>query len=163
MAEQFTLFWHGIFSQWHACRFEVDGVTYVSAEQYMMARKAELFGDEETRVAIMQATSPKEQKALGRQVKHFVADRWNAVARDIVYQGNLAKFRQNPELREALFATTGTTLVEASPYDTIWGIGRGENDPRARNRETWNGTNWLGEVLDRVRVDLLAEFNQSDG
>src|SRR5579883_1488555 len=44
---QFTFFWHGPFSQWHGCTFRVDGVAYNCAEQYMMAQKAVLFGDEE--------------------------------------------------------------------------------------------------------------------
>ncbi len=74
----------------------------------------------------------------------------------IVYTGNYAKFTQNPELKEQLLATRATTLVEASPYDRIWGIGLGEDDVRAKNRQTWKGLNLLGEILTRVR-EALAE------
>lgn len=37
---------YGFLSQWYESAFEVDGVTYVSAEMWMMVQKAKLFGDE---------------------------------------------------------------------------------------------------------------------
>lgn len=155
MPEQFTFFWHGPFSQWHGCRFKVDAVAYNCAEQFMMAQKAVLFHDEESLGKIMATANPRIQKGLGRKVRGFNPGKWQAQARDIVYRGNWAKFTQNADLRELLLATRGTTLVEASPSDTIWGIGLGEDDPRAADRQTWRGTNWLGEVLTRVREDIL--------
>jgi ribA/ribD-fused uncharacterized protein len=157
MPESFTFFWSGPFSQWHPCRFTIDGKVYNCAEQYMMEQKALLFDDQETAAKIMRAPTPREQKRLGRQVRTFNIGRWNAVARDVVFRGNVAKFTQNPDLRAALLATAGTTLVEASPSDTIWGIGLAEDDPAAQDRKSWRGTNWLGEVLTRVREALLQE------
>lgn len=153
--ERFTLFWHGPFSQWHACRFSVNGVLYNCAEQYMMAAKARMFQDFSALEKIMRASDPSVQKRTGRTVKSFYADKWNADAKDIVYQGNRAKFTQNPTLLHLLLSTHGTTLVEASPYDKIWGIGLPASDPRALSRETWQGTNWLGEVLTQLREDLM--------
>jgi len=46
--------------------------------------------------------------------------------------------------------TGGKTIVEASPYDKIWGIGLSKDDPRALDRSQWQGTNWLGEAIMRV-------------
>lgn len=155
--EQFTLFWNGPFSQWCDAEFEVDGVTYNCAEQYMMAEKARLFGDDETLAKIMAAWSPREQKKLGRQVKGFDPDAWNAVSREAVYRGNYAKFTQNPHLLKRLMDTKGTTLVEASPYDRIWGIGLSADDERALDRSQWQGKNWLGETLTKVREALIEE------
>ncbi len=163
MAERFTFFWNGPFSQWHKSRFELDGRVYNTAEQYMMSEKARLFGDEEARERIMATSDPRKQKAIGREIKGFDTALWQAQARDIVYRGNRAKFTADPALLDTLLATEGTTIVEASPLDTIWGIGLAEDDPAALDRATWRGTNWLGEVLTRLRDDLLAERRQPNG
>lgn len=157
MSEKFTFFWGGPFSQWHPCTFKDHtlSTTFNCAEQYMMAGKAITFGDSDTLQKIMHSNSPREQKKLGRKVKGFDEGKWNGVAKDIVYKGNMFKFLQNKELRNLLLATEGTLLVEASPYDKIWGIGLKENDPKALDRATWRGKNWLGEVLTQVREDII--------
>lgn len=148
--EKFTFFWYGPFSQWYLSPMVVDGIPYNCCEQYMMASKAILFNDLDTCQQIMDAEEPRIQKKLGRQVNNFDVKIWNSVAKEIVKKGNLAKFSQNTELKKLLLNTEGT-LVEASPYDKIWGIGLGENDPKSLNRTTWEGTNWLGEILTEVR------------
>ncbi|MFA6117379.1 MAG: NADAR family protein [Sphingomonas sp.] len=155
--ERFTFFWSGPFSQWHPSNFTVDGERYATAEQYMMAEKARLFRDEDVRQQIMATADPRDQKALGRKVRFFDADRWNAVARAIVYRGNRAKFTTHRDLLTVLLDTEGTTIVEASPLDTIWGIGLAADSPDAHDRTKWRGTNWLGEVLTRLRDTLIEE------
>lgn len=157
MAEKFTLFWHGPFSQWYLRDFTVNGTKYNCVEQYMMAEKAKLFKDHAVETQIMLADEPKEQKALGRQVKNFDAETWNTFAKSVVFQGNYAKFSQHPDLLELILATDGTTLVESSPRDRIWGIGLGPNNPDANDRSKWRGKNWLGEVLTDVRKRLLVD------
>lgn len=157
MSEEFTFFWNGPYSQWHPSVFMVNEMTFSHAEQFMMYSKAALFQDKVTARKIMKEDNPRKQKALGREVKSFDKDAWSVMARPIVKQGNLAKFSQNPNLLELLAATAGTTLVEASPYDDIWGIGLGERDPRCLDRTTWKGTNWLGEILTEVRIELCGE------
>ena len=67
------------------------------------------------------------------------------------------QFSQNPELCAALLATQGTTLVEASPRDCVWGIGLGARNWKAQQRQHWRGTNWLGEILTLVREELAAK------
>ena len=158
MTERFTFFWRGTspFSQWHMAPFTIDGVTYNCAEQFMMAGKARLFADGKTEQRILAAARPADQKSLGRAVRPFDPAVWNENARRIVYHGNEAKFTQNAALLGALMSTRGTTLVEASPTDTIWGIGLTAEDKRAQNRATWRGQNWLGEVLTALRDDLVA-------
>lgn len=128
----------------------------------MMAEKARLFGDEETLALILEAEDPATHKALGRVVDGFDVELWegeedNGMPRcwNIVWRGNLAKFSQNPHLLEALLATEGSCLVEASPDDRIWGIGRAADDPLALDRGAWLGLNWLGEILDDVRGCLI--------
>ncbi len=156
--EKFTFFWKkSIFSQWSRSNFTVTGVSYTHAEQWMMAEKARLFEDDETLKKIMKADHPREQKDLGREVKNFNKDKWNKVAREVVFVGNMAKFTQNKDMQEILLATEGTTIVEASPGDCIWGIGLDMKDPRCNDRTQWRGTNWLGEVLTNVRDELLKK------
>jgi ribA/ribD-fused uncharacterized protein len=155
---QFTFFWFGPLSNWHRSPFLAelwDGIPrrFCTAEQWMMAAKALLFLDQSSLRAIMAATDPKAQKALGRKVSGYDNATWNAHARNLVYAGCSHKFEQNPQLGESLLATKGT-LAEASPYDTIWGIGLAESDPRSRDPAQWRGTNWLGQALMMVRKDL---------
>ena len=157
MTEKFTFFWSGPFSQWHKAPFEIDHMIFNCAEQWMMWQKACLFGDRETAKQILMVKNPREQKNLGRMVKDFNPDVWAAACKEIVKRGNLAKYSQNPMLLDLLSKTKGTTLVEASPYDRIWGIGLAEDDPKAQKRETWKGKNLLGEILTEVRKELCGE------
>jgi len=157
MNEQFTLFWNGPFSQWHPSTFVVDGISYCHAEQFMMAKKAQLFKDQATLAKIMAATNPKDQKKLGREVVNFDAKKWDEVKLSVVYIGNYHKFTQNPTLKKELLLTKETTMVEASPYDCIWGVGLAPDDKRANNRNEWRGQNYLGRVLDAVRARICAE------
>jgi ribA/ribD-fused uncharacterized protein len=129
---------------------------YNCAEQFMMAQKARIFNDTETLIKIMAAKHPKEQKRLGRSVKNFDEATWNAIAEFIVFEGNMLKFSQNPELRTILIETEGTTLVEASPYDKIWGIGLSKDNPDIHDRTKWKGENKLGKVLTAVRIRLTS-------
>lgn len=144
------------FSNWYRCKFiDAEGNTYNCSEQYMMAEKAKLFGDEETRRKILASSDAKEQKELGRSAKGFDSVLWNANCKEIVYRGCYLKFSQNLKELDKLLKTAGTLLVEASPYDKIWGIGLAEDDYRIHNPKNWQGTNWLGEVLTQLRDDLI--------
>jgi len=145
------------FSQWYRCAFTVDANTFNCAEQYMMYGKAQLFSDAEVGAQILAADHPRQHKALGRKVKNFDGGVWNREREGIVRAGNAAKFTQNPELLEKLLATAGTTLVEASPYDKIWGIGLAATDPRAKDPAQWKGQNLLGKILTELRDQLIAE------
>lgn len=145
------------FSQWYRCSFTAHGLTFNCAEQFMMTAKALLFGDQEAAQEIMAAQHPREQKALGRKVRRFDEAKWAACREQIVREGNRAKFTQNPDLLASLLATRGTMLVEASPYDRVWGIGLAESDPRARDPRTWRGLNLLGLLLTGLRDEIAAK------
>ena len=155
--DKLVLFWGGWPSQWHKARFVVDGAEFNCCEQYMMAEKAAVFGDAEAHGRILAASNPKQQKAIGRQVRGFDEDVWNSVCRGIVYTGNLARFEQNAEMRAELLATGDKTIVEASPTDRIWGIGLAQDDDRALDPAQWQGTNWLGVALMQVRQTLRGD------
>jgi ribA/ribD-fused uncharacterized protein len=154
---EFEFFYGGVFSQWYRSDFVLNGMKFNCAEQWMMYQKAVLFGDPIAATEIMNAGHPADQKAIGRRVKNFDAARWNNVAKSLIYQGNEAKFTQNPELLKALLATGDREFVECSPVDVVWGVGLGMNDERRHDRTNWRGTNWLGEVLTQLRNDLRAD------
>lgn len=67
----------GHLSQWYECEFEVDHITYVSAEMWMMVQKAKLFGDEDIAKQMLQTTVPADHQRLGRQAKGFVRKKWD--------------------------------------------------------------------------------------
>lgn len=154
--EKFTFFWkdRSPFSQWYPSKFTVWGQTFTRGEQAMMWKKAMLFGDTEIADQILATGVPAEQKGLGRKVRNFDSAVWDKNKREIVYEVNKAKFSQSPKLLKALMDTKGTTLVEASPYDLVWGIGYEANHPNAQDRTKWRGQNLLGEILTKVRNDL---------
>jgi len=154
---RYTFFWSGPFSQWFHSPFEIDGQSFVTAEQYMMYQKAITFNDTNIARMILETEDPRQQKKLGRAVSPYDDNKWFSVADQIVYCGNKAKFTQIANLRAALLATEGTTLVEASPYDRRWGIGLAADDPRAQDQSQWRGENRLGYILTRLRVELQGE------
>jgi ribA/ribD-fused uncharacterized protein len=145
------------FSQWWLSPFSVGDVNYASAEHFMMAQKAQLFGDETARLKILETGSPKIAKQLGRKVKGFKEDVWQNSRFELVVEGNLAKFSQNDLLGQFLTGTGDRVLVEASPVDRVWGIGMSAADDRATNPEQWRGLNLLGFALMEVRQQLLTE------
>jgi ribA/ribD-fused uncharacterized protein len=152
--DRFVFFWGGWPSQWFKCQFEIDRVTYNCCEQYMMAEKARVFEDAEALEEILASSNPREQKAIGRRVRRFDESIWTRVCRGIVYEANLAKFSQNPDLEQLLLATGEKLIVEASLTDRIWGIGLAVNDTRAHDPSSWRGTNWLGIAITQVRQSL---------
>ena len=149
----YTYFWNGCFSSWHIAPIKIRGYDFNCCEQYFMACKASMSGDGETAQWICQADDPRDQKKLGREVRGFNPVAWNSVSRDIMFRAHWAKFTQHEQLRKVLLDTQGE-LVEASPYDKIWGIGLGAEDPRAKDKSQWLGTNWLGEILTEIRDNL---------
>lgn len=157
--KKYTFFWQteSPFSQWHSSLFEVDGVRFKTAEHYMMWKKAVFFGDLQVADEVLKSGHPRDTKALGRKVKNFNKEEWDKVCKDFVYEGNYAKFTQNEKLKKVLMDTGDTLLVEASPYDAIWGIGLKEADAKKIPSKDWPGTNWLGEVLTKLREDLKKE------
>ncbi len=144
------------FSQWYESTFSESGIEYMTAEHYMMAEKAKLFGDNETYQKIIKATNPGEAKSLGREVRGFDESKWVENRFQIVVSGNVLKFSQNQELSEFLLNTGNRVLVEASPVDKIWGIGLAVDNQKAENPNLWRGQNLLGFALMEVR-DVLRE------
>jgi ribA/ribD-fused uncharacterized protein len=143
-------------SQWHPSGLTVDGVRYATAEHWMMAGKARLFGDEEALARVLAAPHPKAAKDVGQAVRGFDEEVWREHRFELVVRGNVAKFAQDTRLREFLLGTGRRILVEASPLDRVWGIGLAAEDERARDPARWRGLNLLGFALMETRARLAA-------
>lgn len=161
----YTLFWkpepspdgqltESCLGQWWKSDFWSIAHTYCCMEQFMMANKAELFGDEEIRRQILACENPKTIKALGRKVQNFHEEVWNDVKYSIVLNGNFLKFTQNAGLRKFLLSTGDNILVEASPLDAVWGIRMGKTNENVQNPLKWKGQNLLGFALMEVRDEI---------
>jgi len=160
-SDKYHFFWNGPFSQWHPSTFMYQFVVFNCAEQAMMAHKAITFNSMDVYHKIMAASHPSQQKKLGRIVQNFDEAIWNRTKRRLVFEINMAKFTQNTELKQHLFATKGKRIVEASPLDPIWGVGLCETDPLILDEKNWKGQNLLGETLTLVRDVLM--FTNPEG
>ncbi len=178
------------FSQWHPSPFKYKDKQFISAEQFMMYSKAKLFGDDVVADKIMHLNNAllskdlisgnieaggiindkenfkvwskiqKKFKDLGKEVKGFDEEIWKQKRVPIVTVGSREKFEQNPKLKEKLLATGNKTLVEASVFDKIWGIGLEKHRPEAQDRNQWKGLNLLGEILTNVKKKMQQELTQ---
>jgi ribA/ribD-fused uncharacterized protein len=143
-------------SQWYAAPFIIGGQRYATAEHFMMAEKAALFGDAATKSEVLRAPTPAAAKALGRKVRGFDQATWVEHRFSIVVKANEAKFTQNAGLLQFLRQTASQVLVEASPVDGIWGIGLAADNEKANNPNLWQGLNLLGFALMQVRESVGA-------
>ncbi|WP_189263996.1 NADAR family protein [Streptomyces fuscichromogenes] len=143
-------------SQWWPSRFVVDGVEYATAEHWMMAGKARLFGDAEAERAVLASAHPAEAKKAGRLVRGFDEAIWERERLRIVTEGSVHKFAADAGLRTFLLATGDRVLVEASPVDRVWGIGLAATDAGAEDPARWRGLNLLGFALMEARARLAA-------
>ena len=153
MNQDFTFFYSSShpFSNWYMMPFVHRGKNFNCGEQYMMYKKAMLFCDYDVAEMIMEQSAPRKQKFLGREVRAFDKQVWDTACRPIMKDGLTSKFMQDTYSLNTLLDTGDTIIVEASPTDTIWGIGLSADDPRALNVDTWLGANWLGYTLMEVR------------
>ncbi len=66
-------------------------IEYNCCEQFMMATKAAIMKDMDTRHLIMATSDPRKQKALGRAVKNYDDKLWDKHKLGVVYLGNYIK------------------------------------------------------------------------
>ena len=145
---------NGYLSNWYLCKFTIDEVNFSSMEQYMMYKKALCFKDMEIANKILATEDVSKIKTLGRLVTNYNENYWNGVRQIIIYNGLLAKFSQNEDLKEKLKATGNAIIAECAVQDKIWGIGLSMKNSKRLDRNQWKGQNLLGYALMMVRESL---------
>lgn len=148
-------FWGSELSNWYNCTFNYKGHKFKNSEQAFMWEKAMYFWDNETAQKILNEPNPKKNKLLGRQVKNFKENEWSKISYDIMVNINYCKWSSNTKLKKLLLSTGSKILVEASPFDVIWGIGLHWEDDLVLNESNWRGQNLLGKVLMEVRKRIF--------
>lgn len=153
----------GFLSNWYKSEFSIttfegETFTFNCAEQYLMWQKALLFHDDETAKEIISTSyDPKQYKVLGRKVKNFNQELWDYNKVSIMEDALYYKFTQNDNLKAALIKTNGFYLVEASPFDKIWGVGLEASNDAIIHQPEWRGQNFLGEALMKIRHKIIQE------
>ncbi len=164
--DEYAFFWAGPFSNWHPAKFTLgynEGELrkkheFNCSEQAMMFVKARMFGDNEAAEKILKSKNPGEQKALGRAVRNYNEEEWVLEREWAVEKILYKKFTQNEDLKKILLDTGDRIIVEASPYDKVWGIAMGvDKHPAILDPKNWKGQNLLGKCLMRVRDRIRKE------
>ena len=149
-------------SQWYIKDFKENDLVFNCMEKYMMYNKALLFDDKDIANEILNTNQPKAIKELGRKVKNFNDELWDKMKYKIVFTGNYYKFSQNTDLRNFLLSTKNKVLVEASPYDKVWGIKMKYDDENIENPFFWKGENLLGFALMEARDEIKRVYKNYD-
>lgn len=144
-------FWRGALSNWHSCEFQHEGHTFQNSEQAFMWEKAMYFEDYDIADKILKTPNPRENKKLGRQVKNFNTEIWMTLSFGIMAYVNKSKWTSSKKMKKLLLSTGDKILVEASPYDKIWGVGLESTNDLILNEGNWEGMNLLGKALMETR------------
>lgn len=133
---------------------DVDGVRYPTVEHYFQAMKAKEFEDTEMLDKIVKAKTPKAVKAMGKKVKNFVKEVWDAKRDEIMRTGVRSKFIQHPELRKQLLETGDRQIGEADARNLYWGIGTAVTSEKSKHPDKWRGQNKMGKLLMELRTEF---------
>lgn len=147
---------HGYLSNWYPAPFELDGICYSSAEQYIMHQKCIAFGDMESGRRVLETSDPAIQQAIGRNINGCIMKLWAGMRQAVAIRGLLAKFSQNSDLKARLLQTGDAVLAECAHSDVTWACGIRLTDHRRFDANMWRGENILGFALIEVRNQLKS-------
>lgn len=128
-------------SNFYVAPVEYQGIIYRNNEAAFQAAKTTSKEVKEKFADLL----AEEAKKLGRKVE--LRPDWEEVKTDVMHKICMAKFTQNPLLKEKLLATGSEELVEGNNHgDKIWGCVDGV------------GENRLGKILMQVREELSCSM-----
>ena len=142
-------------SNFYPSAFTVDGVHYISSEQFIQSSKAKFFGDMDMYNQIMGCTTSLECKTLSRQIKNVDVNRWKEVACSVCKSGIRAKFQQNLVAMDTLLHKTGQKQIAECPADRLWGMGLPLGDPACLDTSKWISQGIMGQILESISDEAL--------
>lgn len=151
---------YGFLSLKWVVEIEVNGSKYGSGQQALYAELAKAFNDEAGLQKIMAAESPDEISYTLEDVPgepDANKAKWTDLTKQLIYDINIAKFKQYPELAARLLETKNAMLGAYIPDDTLIGIGISLDNVQSKNPVNWTGQNILGKALMEIRDNIRAE------
>ncbi len=126
-----------------------DGEIYGCAEAAYQAGKPR---KPEVRTWLMAAPSPSLLAAAAHALNSWdIAPGWSQGRYDRMLRVVRAKFTQHADLAAILLSTGDARIAETATVDNDVNRRWGEV---ACGKDGWKGTNWLGEILQKVREEL---------
>lgn len=128
--------------------FTLNGKTWTTVDHYFHAQKFAGTPLEET---IRRCKTAKQAGRAGRAKGAPVRQDWDKIRHNVMYEGLMAKFKQNAGPRRVLRSTGTATIVGLMGKEDFWGAGK---DGKGKNK-------W-GELLMNVRL-LLDGVDDDEG
>ena len=152
---------YGFLSLKWTVEIEFNNTMYNSAKQAIAAELAKIFNDQENLQKIMVADTPEE---VSYELDDVPGDenqnqaKWNDNIKQLLYDVNIAKFNQYPELVTRLLETKTAVLGAYIPNDNLIGIGLSLDNIQSKNPINWTGQNLLGKALMDIREKFRADM-----
>ena len=83
--------------------------------------------------------------------------KWNDLTKRLLYDINIVKFNQYPELAGRLLETKNAQLGAYIPDDNLLGIGISLDNVQSLNPVNWTGQNLLGKALMDIRQKIRSD------
>jgi hypothetical protein len=151
---------YGFLSLKWTVEIEFNNTMYNSAQQAIVAELAKVFNDQEGLQKIMLADTPDE---INYKLDNVPGDaeinesKWNDTTKQLIYDVNISKFNQYPELTARLLETKTALLGAYIPDDNLIGIGISIDNIQSKNPLNWTGQNLLGKALMDIREKLRSD------
>ena len=147
-------------SNFYESKFTVEGIEYISSEQYIQAQKVLLFKDEASYNKIMGATNSLDCKNAAQSVRNFDRSKWETSVGLLCKEGLKAKFNQNPYLLDTLINKTGNKKLVECANDRLWANGILLHSDTCLNQQWWISQGLLGKLLEDIRMELSPQLLQ---
>lgn len=134
-----------------------NGTRYKSAKHALFGELAKNFKDMAMFGRIQSTEDPEALAYNYSDSKGVTKEAWDSKRAELVQKIVREKFKQNPELGEQL-VNTGDVVIAADVIDdTLFGIGRSMEDPKAMKPRKWTGQNLLGKSIEKMRNEIRKE------